>query len=270
MAKSKIQKLNNPKILIRKAKYQFIEDLGREVAIIKPKTFFVPDSSKDFHTNQGVISSAELDKKSGEKAKSAIGKDFIVLEPTYLDLYKRIERAAQIIPLKDIGSIITLTGIGRDSTVIDAGAGSGALSLFLAHICKKVTCYEIREDHYELVKRNIEMLKVDNVEIKLGSIYDGADEKDVDVITLDVPEPWETVQTIKDSLKVGGWAVIYNPSIQQISDFIEKIKDDDDFEVREIIEIIERSWDVKGRKIRPKTQGIGHSGFLCFVRRITK
>ena len=232
------------------------------------KKFFVKDIDKDYHCQYGFIKKSDLNKKPGSKIKTNTKKELLILEPSFIDVYSKIKRLPQIIPLKDLGSIITKTGMGRDSKVVDAGAGSGALALMLANIVKEVTTYEIREDFYNVVKENIENLGLKNIKIKNKDIYNGISEKNIDLITLDLPEPWKAVMPAKKSLKVGGFIVSYSPTIPQVMDFTEEIKKHKELLYLETIEIIERQWEIDERKVRPKSQQIGHSGFLTFVREI--
>jgi tRNA (adenine57-N1/adenine58-N1)-methyltransferase catalytic subunit len=232
------------------------------------KEFYVKDSSKDYHNQFGFVKAEELGKKSGTVVKTNTGKDLFMMDADFIDNYGRIKRVPQIIPLKDIGPIITKTGIGKSSRVVDAGAGSGGLSLMLANIVKEVVTYEIREDFFKVVKSNIEELGFKNVELKNKNIYEGIDEKNIDLVTLDLPEPWKAVEPASKALKVGGFLVSYSPTVPQIMDFVEDIKKHNEFLYIETIEIIERQWEVNERKVRPCSQQIGHSGFLSFVRKI--
>lgn len=233
------------------------------------KKFLVKDNSDDYHCQYGLVSKKDLSSASGTKVKTNKDKDLYIIDPSFIDLYSKIKRLPQIIPLKDIGSIIAKTGIGKESRILDAGSGSGALALMLANIAKKVITYEKREDFYELVKKNIENLGMENIIIKNKDIHEGIDEKDIDIVTLDLPDPWNAIIPILDALKVGGFIVSYSPTIPQVSDFVETIRKHEQFLYLETIEIIERQWEIKERKIRPKSQQIGHSGFLTFVRRIS-
>ena len=226
---------------------------------------YVKDSSKDFHTKHGYIKKQDLKKT---KATTNTGKKFYIVNPSFIDLFKKIKRAPQIIPLKDIAAIITETGINKESIVVDAGSGSGALSCFLANIVKKVYTYEIREDFIEVVKRNKEFLNLKNLIIKKQNIYEKLSEKNIDLITLDLPEPWKALNNTEKALKKGGFLVSYSPTIPQISDFVKEVKKNKNFIFIKTIEIIERNWEVDERKIRPKSQAIGHSGFLTFARRV--
>src|SRR3989338_8720801 len=102
------------------------------------KRFLVKDTSKDMHTQFGYFNKKDLKAKSG-KIKTNTGKEFTIFNPFFIDLYRKIKRDAQIIPLKDIGLIVSETGVNNKSKVVDAGAGSGALACFLANIAKEVT-----------------------------------------------------------------------------------------------------------------------------------
>ena len=93
-------------------------------------------------------------------------------------------------------------------------------------------------------------------------------EKNVDVIILDLPEPWKVIPHAKKALKNGGYIVSYSPTIPQVSDFVEEINKADEFIYLKTTETIQRDWEVEGRKIRPRSQAIGHSGFITFARKI--
>src|SRR3989344_8963983 len=149
------------------------------------KKFFVKDIAVDYHCQFGFVTAADLKKaKPGTAVKTNKGENLVVLKPTFIDLYQKIKRGPQIIAPKDIGSIIAETGINKTSTAVDAGGGSGALCFFLANICKKVTTYELREDFTKLLKANKAFLNSKNLTIKNKNIYDGIDEKNLNLITL--------------------------------------------------------------------------------------
>ena len=231
------------------------------------RKFLVRDTSKDMHTQFGYFKKEDLKSKNG-RIKTNTGKEFSVFNAYFIDLYRKIKRGAQIIPLKDIGLIVSETGVNNKSKVVDAGAGSGALACFLANIAKEVVTYEIREDFIEIVKNNIRFLNLKNVKIKNKNIYDGIDEKNVDLIVLDLPEPWKALESAESSLKAGGFLVSYSPTIPQVMDFVNEIRKNENFAYLKTSEIIEREWEVEERKVRPRSQAIGHSGFISFVRRI--
>ena len=257
------------KLLIRKAKKEFLKDLGKEITISKPKTYFIKDITQDFHSADGVVAKKDLKKKDGSKVQTNTNKEFNILTAYFIDDYKRIERGAQIISLKDIGVIISYTGINKTSRAADAGSGSGALACFLANICKEVTSYEIRDDFYTIAKNNKEKLGLKNLKIKKKNVFDGIDEDELDLITLDLPDPWNALGTVEKSLKIGGFLVSYSPTIPQVMDFINIINKKERFIHLKTIELIQREWEIDQRKVRPMTTQTVHTGFLSFVRKIS-
>ncbi|MBW2973196.1 methyltransferase domain-containing protein [Candidatus Woesearchaeota archaeon] len=257
-----------PKILISKGKKEYIPELKREVTTIKTLRYYVTDLNKDFHTKYGIISKKDLKKKDGSILKTNRNKEFILFTSQFADDFRKLKRAPQTIITKDIGAIIAETGLGKNDKVVDAGTGAGALACFLANICKKVTTYEIRPEHIEVAKENIKTLGLKNITIKNKDITKGIAEKNVDLITLDLPEPWQAIDAIKKALKIGGWLVAYTPTIIQASNFVEVIRKNESFLFDSTIEIIKRKWTVEGRRLRPKSAEIGHTAFLTFVRKI--
>ena len=233
------------------------------------KKFYVRNLNEDFHTQFGFIGKDKLAKaKAGDVVRTNTAKELFISDPFFIDSYGRIKRAPQIIPRKDIAAIVAETGIGKESIVVDAGTGSGALALFLTHMAKKVVTYEIREDFAKIAEENVQLLQLKNVTVKKKNIYQGIDEKSIDVVTLDLPEPWEAIEPATKALKIGGFIVSYSPTTPQVSDFLAAAAKNKSLLHIKTIEIIEREWEFNDRIIRPKSQPIGHSGFLTFVRKI--
>ena len=254
------------KILIRKGKKQYFDDLEREVTVVKEKQFYIEDASRDFSTQYGSIKKADL-KKTG-KVRSSQDKEFRIFDASFIDSYKRLKRLPQIIPLKDIGFIIAKTGIGKESTVIEGGSGSGALAIMLARHCGKVYSYETEKKHMETVRDNIKTLGIKNITLKNKSMYDKLDEKNVDLVCLDLPSPWKALEPASKALKPGGFMINYSPTIMQTADFVNALLKMDCFVHLETCEVIERKWEVDGRKVRPRSKANIHSGFLTLGRRI--
>ena len=254
------------KVLIHKEKREVVD--GREFIVAKAKQYFVTDLSKDVHTLYGTISKADLSKPSGSVIKSDNGKEFFLLDASYIDVYKRFRKLPQTIPLKDIGLIIGETGINSQSFVVDGGLGSGALAAALAHIAKHVTSYEVRDDCIATAEENIKKLNLSNIAIKKKSLYDGIDETGVDLITLDLPEPWKVIPHCAKALKTGGFIISYSPSVPQVMDFVNELHKHEELLYLKTVELIERLWEIEGRRVRPKSTGIGHSGFIVFARKI--
>ncbi|MBI2653531.1 methyltransferase domain-containing protein [Candidatus Woesearchaeota archaeon] len=247
-----------------------MNEIRRVLITRQGRKFYAKDLNQDLHTQYGYIKKEDLKKaKDGDLLKSNTSKEFFIFSPSFIDLYKKIKRDAQIIPLKDIGVIIAETGINKESKVLDAGSGSGALACFLAAIAKEVVTYEIREDFIEIVKANIEFLGLKNVKVKHKDIYTEIDDKNIDVVILDLPEPWLALDNCAKALKPSGFLVSYSPSVPQVADFVNAVRKNGRFVYLKSVEITEREWEVEERRVRPKSKGLGHSGFLSFARKVT-
>ncbi len=221
------------------------------------------------HTKDGHISSAAIKKaKPGQVLKTNTGKEFSLIKPGFLDFHRKLTRGAQIVLPKDIGSIVAYTGVNGKSRVIDAGAGSGALACFLANIAKDVVTYDMRDDHLAVVRENIHWFDLKNVIAKKGDIREPIREKNRDVMTLDIPDPWNALDTAALCLKVGGYLTAYVPNIPQAERFVKAVDEHPLFLQTKTLEVIEREWQIQDRRVRPKTQGLMHTAFLVFTRKI--
>lgn len=214
---------------------------------------------KEFHTGLGIIKEEDIKQPAPAKIKSHTGKDFLLVDANPYDLFEKMKRGPQIITLKDAGYILARTGITKDSVVLDAGGGSGGLTCFLALHAKKVITYENRKEFFDIVQKNIELFGLKNVELKDNNIYETKEKSKVDVITLDLKEPWR-VNT--ECLKLGGCLAVYVPTVNQIAEL--KFEG---FVLEEITELIKRDWRTD-EILRPKSKMIAHTGFIAFLRKI--
>ena len=183
--------------------------------LIGKKKYFVKDTSADFHTSEGLISKKDL-KVVNTVVKTNKGKEYLLVEPNFVDLWEKIKRGPQVVLQKDIGLIITKTGVNKDSKVVDAGGGSGSMCCYIAHLCKEVTTYEIQKDLIPVLKHNQRLFDLKNLKIRNQSIYDGIKERNLDLITLDLAQPWQVIESAEKALKVGGFMVVYLPNIMQV------------------------------------------------------
>lgn len=252
------------RILIKRAKKQKVND--RERIIENEKLYYIEDVSKDYHCSDGVFKSEDLKKNFG-KIKSNKGRDFYIIESSFIDSYKYIKKLAQTIPLKDLGFILAETGIGKDSIIVDAGSGSGGSACFLARYGKKVYSFDISEKNIEQARKNAHYFGIENIEFIKADIYNIKEFpfKEADVILLDIPEPWKAINTAKIAIKHGGFVVVYCPQITQAQTFINQAND---FLIIKTVEIIERDWKIEGQIVRPKSLSNIHSGFIVIARKI--
>ncbi|MEE9594822.1 MAG: tRNA (adenine-N1)-methyltransferase [Candidatus Hydrothermarchaeales archaeon] len=222
---------------------------------------------EEYHTTHGVV---KLSEAKGSKVKSHLGHEFSVLDPRIVDLYERLPRAGSIILNKDIGAIIAYTGLGSGDIVVDAGTGTGGLTMIMANIVRpsgKVYTYEIREKHLSIAKKNIERAGLsDHVDLKLVDIRDGIQEKDVDLVTLDLPDPWNVAETAHKSLKDGGFIVTYTPYVEQTKRASDGLHSAGFKDLRSM-EVLVRELEVKEVGCRPKTRMLGHTAYLTIGRK---
>lgn len=216
----------------------------------------------DYHSFLGKID--EKDIKSG-KIKSHLGKEFICFDSSFVDNVMNMRKGPAIMLPKDIGYILSYCGINKESKIVEAGTGSGVLTAFLGNISKNVFSYEKEKNNFNLAKKNLESLGIE-VNLKNKDITEGIDEDNLDLVILDLPNPWDVLDHSKKSLKSGGFLVSYLPTIIQVKKLVNDSKDK--FYFDKAIELIEREWYVEGEKVRPKSKMIAHTGFLVILRNL--
>ncbi|BFI73653.1 tRNA (adenine(57)-N(1)/adenine(58)-N(1))-methyltransferase TrmI [Nanoarchaeota archaeon] len=233
------------------------------------KIFYIENNDKDFNTHFGTIKKEDLNKVNNI-IKSHLGEEFIVLEDNFNDLIRYLKRGPQSIHEKDIGLLYSLVNISPGMKIVEGGTGSGILTAYLANSVKpngKVYSYEIREDFYNIAKKNLEKLKLlDYVELKLKDINNGIDEKDIDLVVLDIPDPWNTLNYCYDSLKIGGYLVSFLPNITSV---LKLLDSNDKFLLVGVYENFVRRWKYeKGKVLRPRNLELVHTEFLVLFRKI--
>jgi len=225
------------------------------------------------HTNRGFIPhDALIGKPYGSTVKTQLGHPFLLLQPSSHDLVMHIKRAGQIIYPKEIGAIVMKLNIVPGSRVVEAGTGSGALTLALARLVAphgKIFTYEERDDMFENARKNFERAGVtDVVEAKQRDIRAGFDERDADTLFLDVREPWQFLSQAHAALKGGGFFGSLVPTTNQISDLLAEMDRLGGWAEIEVIEILERNYKVNAERLRPFDRMIAHTGYLIFARAV--
>ena len=232
---------------------------------------FLWKEGTDFQSDLGIIKADEIaNAEIGDELLTHLDHKVKIVKPTINDFIDLMDRRCSILIKKDIGAVLSYTGLGSGDTVVDAGTGSGAIALNFGNVVGetgKVTSYEIREDFAEVARKNVETFGIKNIEIKNKDIKEGIDESNVDLVFLDLPKPFEIFEDVYDSLKVGGYLVVYAPYIDQ-AEIAYRVAKKLNFYNIDIIETLERGLEVRKQGVRPKTRMIGHTGFLVFARKL--
>ncbi len=239
------------------------------VLLLGKRDFLVKLKNENFHTQYGIIDLSKIKKMSyGDKIYTHSNQEFAIAKPTIIDfLHKKMKRVPQVITPEDISLIIATTGVPTNGLIVDAGTGSGFLSIFLGYYCNKgkVVTYEKNVGFYEIAKKNIEIAKLKNVKIINEDITNCIKEKNVDLVTLDMKNAENVVKSAYDVLKIGGWLVVFSPCIEQVKLVIDEINKNK-FNNVKTIENIRREWQTEVFT-RPKTLGVMHTGWITFARK---
>ena len=195
--------------------------LGERVMLIDAKDrhyLITLRAGAAFHTHAGIIQHDDIiGAPEGSLIKGSTERSFLVLRPTMSDVVLKMPRGAQVIYPKDLGTILMQADIGPGMRVLEAGVGSGALSMTLLRAGALITGYEIREDFAEQAKKNVyEMLGTDVAyDVQIRDVTLGIDEVGFDRIILDMPEPWDVVKHAESALRPGAFcSPICPPSIR--------------------------------------------------------
>lgn len=225
-----------------------------------------------FHTHKGIIKLGELiNRRFGEKVESSLKVHFWVLKPTLYDFIMYAERPTQIIYPKDIGLILIKLNVSSGKKIIEAGTGSGALTLALANAVKPsgiVYTYEVEDRFIESAKRNLRRAGLlDYVIIRRKDVKEGFLERNVDAIVMDISEPWEVIPKAYEALKNGCPLASFSPTINQVEKTVETLRKNGFIDLS-TVECLVREIRVETGKTRPFTRMIGHTGYLTFARKI--
>jgi tRNA (adenine57-N1/adenine58-N1)-methyltransferase len=225
-----------------------------------------------FHTHAGIVQHDDvIGAIEGSLVRGSTERSFLVLRPTLSDVVLKMPRGAQVIYPKDLGAILLQADVGPGMRVLEAGIGSGALSMTLLRAGAIITGYELREDFAQQAIKNVhDMLGTDVAyDIQIRDVTEGIDEVGLDRIILDMPEPWDVVAHAEKALRPGGILLAYLPTINQTQLLRETLRRHS-FGLEETVEILRRTWHIDGRSVRPDHRMVAHTGFLTSARRLVR
>jgi len=224
------------------------------------------------HTHRGLLHHDELiGQPLGRTLHTHIGHPFLALEPSTHDLIRRIRRITQIIFPKDAAYIIMRLNCYPGRRVVEAGTGSGGLTLALARAVMphgRVYSYEERSKMLALARRNLERVGLlDYVDLQLTDIAEGFNERDVDACFLDLREPWRYLAQAREALKPGGFFGSIMPTTNQVSQLIAALEQHGFVHIA-VEELLLRPYKPIAARLRPLDRLVAHTGYLVFARAV--
>ncbi|MGW0158880.1 tRNA (adenine-N1)-methyltransferase [Mycobacterium sp. NPDC003323] len=230
----------------------------------------------EFHTHRGAIPhDSVVGQPEGSVVKSTNGDPFLVLRPLLIDYVLSMPRGAQVIYPKDAAQIVHEGDIFPGAKVLEAGAGSGALTCSLLRAVGptgQVISYEVRDDHAVHAIRNVETFfgeRPANWDLRIADLNEyPADAEQVDRVVLDMLAPWEVLGTVSDALVAGGVLIVYVATVTQLSRTVEALREQQCWTEPRSWETMQRGWNVVGLAVRPQHNMRGHTAFLISARKL--
>ncbi len=228
-----------------------------------------------FQHHHGVLPHDEIiGSEDGSTLQSSLGKPLVVLRPRLADYALKMPRGAAVVYPKDSAAILVWADIRPGDLVVEAGTGSGALTMALARAVGSdglVVSYEARDDHAALARKRIRGFFGEvpaNVDLRTGPVEQGLEDHRPDRVILDLPEPWHSVPVAAVQLAPGGIFCCYLPTVPQVQEVRAAIDQSRSFLDVMTFETLMREWAVDGRSVRPSHRMIGHTGFITVARKL--
>jgi tRNA (adenine57-N1/adenine58-N1)-methyltransferase len=230
---------------------------------------------KEFHTHKGSFRHDELiGRPEGWVVRNTAGVAYLVLRPLLSDYTLSMPRGAAVVYPKDAGQIVHMADVFPGARVVEAGVGSGALTMALLRAvgdAGTVSSYERRADFAEIARHNVETFfggPHPAWRLTVGDLVDALDDADVDRVVLDMLAPWDCLDVASRALTPGGVLICYVATTTQLSRVAEALREHGTFTEPQAWESLVRGWHLEGLAVRPNHRMVGHTGFLITSRRL--
>ncbi|MBW3657770.1 MAG: tRNA (adenine-N1)-methyltransferase [Actinobacteria bacterium] len=234
-------------------------------------------AGEEWHSHAGVVPHDDfIGRTEGMAVRTNRNMEVTVFRPTREEFVLKMKRGAQVVYTKDQAMIVAAADIQPGCTVVEAGAGSGALTMALLAAVGprgRVISYERRDDHLAHARRNVARWlggEPDNWECRAGDLADALPGLSAHRIVLDMLEPWRMVAGAAEALAPGGIVLAYMPTVPQVMRFSETLWADGRFALVKTSETLVRNWDVDGLAVRPAHRMVAHTAFLTTARRVLR
>jgi tRNA (adenine57-N1/adenine58-N1)-methyltransferase catalytic subunit len=254
--------------------------VGDRVQLTDPKGRLhtvVLEPGKQFHTHRGAIEHDDLiGAPEGSVVMSTANTEYLAFRPLLADFVLSMPRGAQVIYPKDAAQIVGFGDVGPGMRVLEAGAGSGALTCSLLRAVGSagtVTSYERREDFADVARGNVGAFFGEvpaNWSLRLGDLVEHPAEEVVDRVVLDMLEPWAVLPTVAAALRPGGVLVGYVATVTQLSTYVEALRAQGLWTEPHAWETLLRPWHAVGLAVRPEHRMVAHTAFLVTARRLAE
>ncbi|MEX2323496.1 MAG: tRNA (adenine-N1)-methyltransferase [Acidimicrobiia bacterium] len=230
---------------------------------------------RTFQFHAGVIRHEDIiGAEAGVVVRTGTGAKVAALRPRLADYVLTMRRGAQVVYPKDLGPMIHWGDARPGHLVVEAGTGSGALTMALLAAVGptgRVVSVDRREDHQEHARGVMERLLGElpaNLELVVGDVAEVVADHRPDRVFLDLPEPWHVVPPAAEALTPGGVLCAYLPTIPQVMHLHDALRRARRYAAVETFETLHREWQFEGRSVRPRSQMVGHTGFITVARSV--
>lgn len=237
------------------------------------------ESGGKFHSHHGTLKHDEIiGHEDGSVVRNSAGEEYLALRPLLADYVMSMPRGAAIVYPKDAAQIVSLCDIFPGARVVEAGVGSGALSLHLLRAIGptgRLFSFERREEFSQIATANVETFYgsvPDSWQVTHGDLQvtlpETCAQGSIDRVVLDMLAPWECIDVSADALRPGGVIICYVATVTQLSRVVETLRSSGRFTHPKPLETLVRGWHVEGLAVRPDHRMVGHTGFLVTARKL--